>query len=68
MREGDGDQPFRPHDLGRLHDQPRGKLHRLAMLAGKLRDEAPMTGDYLAVWKKVIGQWVIEQELYVTLS
>ncbi len=28
----------------------------------------PITGDYLAVWKKVIGQWVIEQELYVTLS
>lgn len=35
---------------------------------GTWRDEPPMTGDYLAVWKKVIGQWVIEQELYVTLS
>ncbi len=35
---------------------------------GTWRDAAPMTGDYLAVWKKVIGQWVIEQELYVTLS
>jgi hypothetical protein len=27
-----------------------------------------LSGDYLAVWKKVTGQWVIEQELYVTLS
>jgi hypothetical protein len=25
-------------------------------------------GTYLAVWKKVVGQWVIEQELYVTLE
>ena len=25
-------------------------------------------GDYLAVWRKVTGQWVIEQELYVTLT
>jgi hypothetical protein len=28
----------------------------------------PMRGDYLAVWRKVTGQWVIESELYVTLS
>ncbi|WP_397404305.1 YybH family protein [Phenylobacterium sp.] len=27
-----------------------------------------MTGTYLAVWRKVTGQWVIESELYVTLS
>jgi len=25
-------------------------------------------GDYLAVWRKVTGQWVIESELYVTLE
>ena len=25
-------------------------------------------GAYLAVWRKVTGQWVIESELYVTLS
>ncbi|MBL8553027.1 MAG: nuclear transport factor 2 family protein [Phenylobacterium sp.] len=25
-------------------------------------------GSYLAVWKKVTGQWVIESELYVTLT
>lgn len=27
-----------------------------------------LTGTYLAVWQKRIGQWVIEQELYVTLT
>ena len=29
---------------------------------------AGMSGSYLAVWRKVTGQWVIESELYVTLS
>jgi hypothetical protein len=27
-----------------------------------------LVGDYLAVWKKSLGQWVIESELYVTLG
>lgn len=27
-----------------------------------------MSGTYLAVWRKVTGQWAIESELYVTLS
>lgn len=27
-----------------------------------------MAGTYLAVWRKVTGQWVIESELYVTLT
>ena len=27
-----------------------------------------MSGTYLAVWRKTLGQWVIESELYVTLS
>jgi hypothetical protein len=27
-----------------------------------------MSGSYLAVWRKITGQWVIESELYVTLS
>ena len=26
-----------------------------------------MSGRYLAAWKKLTGQWVIESELYVTL-
>ena len=35
---------------------------------GIWRGADPVSGDYLAVWKKVVGQWLIEQELYVTLS
>ena len=27
-----------------------------------------MGGTYLAVWRKITGQWVIESELYVTLT
>lgn len=27
-----------------------------------------MAGTYLAVWRKTLGQWVIESELYVTLT
>jgi len=27
-----------------------------------------MAGRYLAVWRKTLGQWAIESELYVTLS
>lgn len=34
---------------------------------GRWRDQT-LAGDYLAVWRKVIGQWVLEQELYVTLT
>lgn len=26
-----------------------------------------ISGRYLAAWRKVVGQWVIESELYVTL-
>lgn len=26
-----------------------------------------MSGTYLAVWRKITGQWVLESELYVTL-
>jgi hypothetical protein len=29
---------------------------------------AVQSGSYLAVWRRVTGQWVIESELYVTLS
>lgn len=34
---------------------------------GTWKDSPPMSGDYLAVWRKTVGQWVIENELYVTL-
>jgi ketosteroid isomerase-like protein len=29
---------------------------------------AGMAGAYLAVWRRSLGQWIIESELYVTLS
>ena len=32
------------------------------------RDAPQVHGDYLAVWRKVVGQWVIESELFITLS
>ncbi len=31
-------------------------------------DGGGMGGRYMAVWKKITGQWVIESELYVTLK
>ncbi|MDB5468641.1 MAG: hypothetical protein JWR84_201 [Caulobacter sp.] len=34
---------------------------------GRWKDQT-LGGDYLAVWRKQSGQWVIEQELYVTLT
>lgn len=34
---------------------------------GRWKDHE-MSGTYLAVWRRVTGQWVIESELYVTLS
>lgn len=30
--------------------------------------EAKMSGTYLACWRKAVGQWVIESELYITLA
>lgn len=30
--------------------------------------ESLMRGTYLAVWRKQVGQWVLESELYVTLA
>jgi len=35
---------------------------------GRWRGRPGLTGDYLAVWRKVTGQWAIESELYVTLG
>lgn len=30
--------------------------------------ETTMSGTYLAAWRKITGQWVIENELFVTLA
>ena len=35
---------------------------------GSWKDAAEQSGTYLATWKKVTGQWVIENELFVTLA
>ena len=35
---------------------------------GTWRAAGEQSGTYLAVWKKVTGQWLIESELFVTLS
>jgi ketosteroid isomerase-like protein len=35
---------------------------------GTWRTAGEQSGAYLAVWKKVTGQWVIESELFVTLG
>jgi ketosteroid isomerase-like protein len=35
---------------------------------GTTRGVADTRGTYLATWRKVTGQWVIENELFVTLS
>ncbi len=35
---------------------------------GTWQGRPSLSGDYLAVWRKTVGQWVIESELYVTLG
>lgn len=35
---------------------------------GSWKDALEQSGTYLATWKKVTGQWVIENELFVTLA
>lgn len=35
---------------------------------GTWKDTPEQSGTYLATWKKVTGQWVIENELFVTLA
>ena len=35
---------------------------------GTWKDAPEQSGTYLATWKKVTGQWVIENELFVTLA
>ena len=35
---------------------------------GQWKDAPDQSGTYMATWKKVTGQWVIENELFVTLA
>ena len=48
-------------------DAAGGRAAERGRWTGRWRDRE-MGGTYLAVWRKVTGQWVIESELYVTLG
>jgi len=55
-------------ETGRVDLDARGaRAAEAGAWAGRWSDRE-MGGTYLAVWRKVTGQWVIESELYVTLS
>ena len=52
-------------------DQDGARAAERGGWVGTWRDagvDVRQAGDYLAVWRKVTGQWVIESELYVTLE
>ncbi len=49
-------------------DQDEARAAESGRWIATWRDAPTLTGTYLAVWRKVTGQWVIESELYVTLS
>ena len=48
-------------------DASSGRAAERGRWTGRWTDRE-MSGTYLAVWRKVTGQWVIESELYVTLT
>ncbi len=48
-------------------DADGGRAAEHGRWTGVWRDHR-MSGSYLAVWRKVTGQWAIESELYVTLA
>ena len=48
-------------------DASTGRAAEHGRWTGRWKDRE-MGGTYLAVWRKVTGQWVIESELYVTLG
>ena len=48
-------------------DAAGGRGAEAGRWTGRWKDRET-TGTYLAVWRKVTGQWVIESELYVTLA
>ena len=49
-------------------DQDEARAAETGTWVATWREGPVLTGTYLAVWKKVTGQWVIESELYVTLT
>ncbi|MBO9707642.1 MAG: nuclear transport factor 2 family protein [Caulobacter sp.] len=49
-------------------DATGGRAAEHGTWVGTTRGVPDTRGDYLATWRKVTGQWVIENELFVTLS
>ncbi|HQT52436.1 MAG: nuclear transport factor 2 family protein [Phenylobacterium sp.] len=49
-------------------DQDEARAAETGTWVATWRGSPTLTGTYLAVWRKVTGQWVIESELYVTLT
>ena len=49
-------------------DAAGGRAAEHGTWVGTTRGQADVNGTYLATWRKVTGQWVIENELFVTLS
>lgn len=48
-------------------DQDEARAAEAGRWVASWRGAPDPSGTYLAVWRKVTGQWVIESELYVTL-
>ncbi|WP_421932774.1 nuclear transport factor 2 family protein [Phenylobacterium sp.] len=49
-------------------DQDQARAAEAGTWVATWRGAPTLTGTYLAVWRKVTGQWVLESELYVTLT
>lgn len=49
-------------------DQAGARAAETGRWAANWRDGARLAGTYLACWRKVTGQWVIESEMFVTLE
>lgn len=49
-------------------DQSGERAAEAGRWVGSWKTGGEMSGTYLAAWRKIIGQWVIETELYVTLA
>ncbi len=49
-------------------DQDEARAAEGGRWVASWRGAPTLSGSYLAVWRKVTGQWVIESELYVTLQ
>lgn len=49
-------------------DADGGRASEAGSWTAEWRGAPQVHGDYLAAWRKVVGQWVIESELFITLS